>query len=163
MVSDATKRSEPPDPYMQRWKIVDFIKGKFTIFGQAKDRWNFFFLKRFTFRGHFNICCRMHLLPVVVLLTYISFTVPSRILSFLLLHFIYSFYPFSIPCFSRFCLPWGWEGLVGWGGIFQPVFRTWIRLDPHSIWAWIRIRIRNPDPDSGSSCLKIGLKSQNLL
>ncbi len=36
-----------------------------------------------------------------------------------------------------------------------------IRLDPHSIWAWIRIR--NPDPDSGTRCLKIGLKSQNLL
>ncbi len=38
----------------------------------------------------------------------------------------------------------------------------WIRIqfEPRS---GIRIRIRNPDPDSGSRCLKIGLKSQNLL
>jgi hypothetical protein len=36
----------------------------------------------------------------------------------------------------------------------------WIRIQfgPGS-----RIRIRNPDPDSGPRCLKIGLKSQNLL
>ncbi len=27
------------------------------------------------------------------------------------------------------------------------VFRIWIRLDPHSIWAGIRIRIRNPASD----------------
>ncbi len=39
---------------------------------------------------------------------------------------------------------------------------SWIRIHfgPGS---GIRIRIRNPDPDSGSRCLKIGLKSQNLL
>ncbi len=48
-----------------------------------------------------------------------------------------------------------------WNTYLYPVFRIRIRLDPHSIWAWIRIR--NPDPDSGSRCLKINLKSQNLL
>ncbi len=38
----------------------------------------------------------------------------------------------------------------------------WIRIQfgPGS---GIQIRIRIPDPDSGSRCLKIGLKSQNLL
>jgi hypothetical protein len=32
--------------------------------------------------------------------------------------------------------------------------RIWIRIDPHSVWAWIR----DPDPRSGSRCLKIGKK-----
>jgi hypothetical protein len=55
--------------------------------------------------------------------------------------------------------------VAAWGCPPPPAKHKWQCQQPDDLPAVfrIRIRIRNPDPDSGSRCLKIGLKSQNLL